>query len=212
MTTEENQEYKYETIGEPMSYVKDNLMPNEKILYTARVHPAIFLPSFFTFLITIVIFIYGVSNSTIVSEVGSPTPQVNSNNLMGSMMLCFFVFLLLYSVLLGLQAFIVSFTTEFAITNRRIIAKTGFIRRHTLEMLITKVESVSVNQNILGRLMNFGTVIVTGTGGTREGFRAIGNPIKVRKNINQMIEQYGQIYNSYQQRTSNPDTNQFPNT
>jgi uncharacterized membrane protein YdbT with pleckstrin-like domain len=181
-----------------MSYVKDNLMPNEKVLFTARLHFAIFVPSIFAFLITIALFIYGLSNSGMVSKAGSPTPQVNSINLMGSMLLCLSVLLFVYSVLLGLQAVIVMLTTEFAITNRRVIAKTGFIRRHTLEMLLSKIESVSAKQNVLGRLLNFGTVTVTGTGGTREGFRAIVDPIGVRKNINQIIEGYIQ----YQQKQS----------
>ena len=85
-------------------------------------------------------------------------------------------------------------------TNRRVIAKHGFIRRHTLEMLLSKVESVTVSQNILGRLLNFGSVTVTGTGGTKESFRAIVEPIAVRKKINNIIEGYMQ----HQQKLSNP--------
>ena len=182
-----------------MSYVKDNLMPNEKVLYTARVHPAVFLPSIVLFVMTIFIFIYGLSNAAMVSQAGSPPPQATAGNLVGSMLLCVSGFMFLYSILLGLQAIIVMFTTEFAVTNRRVIAKTGFIRRHTLEMLLPKIESVSVNQNVLGRLLNFGTVTVTGTGGTKESFRAIVEPIGVRKKINQIIEGYMQ----YQQKLSN---------
>jgi uncharacterized membrane protein YdbT with pleckstrin-like domain len=182
-----------------MSYVKDNLMPNEKVLYTAHVHPAVFLPSLFSFVMTIALFIYGLSSAVVVSEAGSPPAQVTAGNLAGSMLLCFSGFLFLYSILLGLQAVIVMFTTEFAVTNRRVIAKTGFIRRHTLEMLLSKIESVSVNQNILGRLLNFGTVTVIGTGGTKESFRAIVEPVGVRKKINQIIEGYMQ----YQQKLSN---------
>lgn len=181
-----------------MGYVKDNLMPNEKIFFTARVHPAVFLPSIVTFVMTIALFIYGLSNAAVISKPGSPPPQVDASNLIGGMLLCVSGFLLLYSILLGVQAAIVMLTTEFAVTNRRVIAKTGFIRRHTLEILLSKVESVSVNQNILGRLLNFGTVTVTGTGGTRESFRAIVDPIDVRKKINQIIEGYMQ----YQQKLS----------
>jgi uncharacterized membrane protein YdbT with pleckstrin-like domain len=59
-------------------------------------------------------------------------------------------------------------------------------------MLLPKIESVSVNQNILGRLLNFGTVTVTGTGGTMESFRAIIEPLAVRQKINQIIEGYMQ--------------------
>jgi uncharacterized membrane protein YdbT with pleckstrin-like domain len=90
------------------------------------------------------------------------------------------------------------FTTEFAVTNRRLIAKTGLIRRQTLEILLSKVESVSVDQNILGRVLNFGTVTVTGTGGTSESFLAIVDPINVRNKINQIIE--GQM--QYQEKLS----------
>lgn len=72
-------------------------------------------------------------------------------------------------------------------------------------MLLSKIESVAVHQNILGRILNFGTVTVTGTGGTKESFRAIIEPIAVRKKINQIIEGYMQAYNQYQQqKTINP--------
>jgi uncharacterized membrane protein YdbT with pleckstrin-like domain len=182
-----------------MGYIKDNLMPNEKIFFTARVHPAVFLPSVVLFVMTVAIFIYGLSNAAIVSKAGSPPPEITATAMMGSVVLCFSGFLFLYSILLGLQAVIVMFTTEFAVTNRRVVAKTGFIRRHTLEMLLPKIESVSVNQNVLGRLLNFGTVTVTGTGGTKESFRAIVEPIDVRKKINQIIEGYMQ----HQQKISN---------
>jgi uncharacterized membrane protein YdbT with pleckstrin-like domain len=85
------------------------------------------------------------------------------------------------------QAIIIMVSTEFGVTNRRIIAKTGFIRRQSLEILLSKVESVFVNQTILGRMLNFGTVTVTGTGGTRGSFRAIVNPIEIRKEINLLL-------------------------
>jgi len=172
-----------------MSYIKDNLMPNEKVLFTARVHPAVFLPSIFVFVMTIAFFIYGLRNA--------------AENGAGIIFLCFSGFLFIYSILLGLQAVIVMFTTEFAVTNRRVIAKTGFIRRHALEILLSKVESVSVNQSVLGRLLNFGTVTVTGTGGTKESFRAIADPVRVRNKINQIIE----LYFERQQKISNGQTN-----
>ena len=181
-----------------MSYVKDNLMPNEKVLFTARVHAAVFLPSITSFVMTIALFIYGLSKAVVVGKSGSP-PPVTTGNLLGSMLLCVSGFMLLYSVLLGVQALVVMFTTEFAVTNRRVIAKTGFIRRHTLEMLLPKVESISVHQNVLGRLLNFGTVTIIGTGGTKESFRAIVDPIGVRKKIHQIIEGYMR----YQQKLSN---------
>ena len=74
-------------------------------------------------------------------------------------------------------------TTELAVTNRRIIHKTGLIRRHTVEMTRGQVESVDVDQSILGRFMNFGDIVVHGTGTTPEPFRFIADPLKFRSAI-----------------------------
>ena len=177
----------------PMSYVNDNLMPNEKVLYNARIHPAIFLPSTLSFVLTIAIGIYAFTSAR------QPGTSVLALSSISAVFFCLSGLLLIYSVVLGLQAVIVMFTTEFVVTNRRVIAKTGFIRRHTLEMLLAKIESVAVNQGILGRLMNFGMVTVTGTGGTKESFRSIVGPFAVRKKISQIIEEYTQTYSQQQE-------------
>jgi uncharacterized membrane protein YdbT with pleckstrin-like domain len=189
-----------------MSYIQDNLMPNENVLFTARIHPAVFLPSIASFIFTILVFIYGFSQAATISTTGTPPPTIiEAKTIAGMFLLCFSGFLFLYSLLLGLQALIIMFATEFGVTNRRVIAKTGFIRRHTLEMLLPKIESVAVRQNIFGRLLDFGTVTVTGTGGTKESFRAIVEPVIVRKKINQVIEGSMQASNQVQeQRVSNP--------
>ncbi|MDP2994194.1 MAG: PH domain-containing protein [Anaerolineales bacterium] len=183
-----------------MSYVKDNLMPDEKVLFSARIHPAIFLPSILSFLVTFAFCVYAFSVAGR-QNITSSTPSTTS--LFSSMIFCITGILFFYSFLLGLQALIIMLTTEFAVTNRRVIAKMGFIRRHTLEMLLLKIESVAVQQSILGRLLNFGTVTVTGTGGTREGFKAIVEPLAARSKINQIIEHYTKAY-AQQQGTLNP--------
>jgi uncharacterized membrane protein YdbT with pleckstrin-like domain len=76
-------------------------------------------------------------------------------------------------------------TTEIAVTNKRIIYKTGFITRHTAEMNMDKVASVDVDQSVLGRLFDFGSVQILGTGGARsiERLDRIGGPIKLRNAI-----------------------------
>ena len=70
---------------------------------------------------------------------------------------------------------------EFAVTNRRVIAKAGMIGRRTLELNLDKIESVRVDQSILGRILGYGTVEVIGTGGTREAFNFISKPLDCRK-------------------------------
>lgn len=76
--------------------------------------------------------------------------------------------------------------SEFVVTNRRIIIKTGFIARSTLEMNLSKIESVNVDQSVSGRIFNFGSITIIGTGGTRETFRNISKPLNFRKAFQEM--------------------------
>lgn len=72
-------------------------------------------------------------------------------------------------------------STEIAITNRRVIAKFGFIRRHTVEINLEKVESLRVEQGFMGRFLNFGTIFVGGTGSTLEPIPDIADPLVFRR-------------------------------
>ena len=157
-----------------MGYIENNLLPNEKVLLKANIHSAIFLSAVVELFVATIFFVVAV-NSNPVDD-------------FGWVWWLFALVSLVHAVVLGIKALIVVMTTEFGVTNRRIIAKKGFIRRHTLEMLLLQVESVSVEQSLIGRLMNFGIVRVIGTGGTKESFRAIVDPLKVRRVIHRMIE------------------------
>ena len=70
-------------------------------------------------------------------------------------------------------------TSEFGVTNKRVIIKVGFLRRKTLELLLRHVEAISVDQSVMGRLLNYGSVTLTGTGGVREVFHNISKPLGV---------------------------------
>ncbi len=72
-------------------------------------------------------------------------------------------------------------TDEFVITNKRIIMKTGVISRNIFEMTASHIESINVDQTIMGRIFNYGTVIIVGSGGTRESFPDIAAPVKFRQ-------------------------------
>jgi Bacterial PH domain len=74
-------------------------------------------------------------------------------------------------------------TSELVITDRRVLIKVGFIQRHTFEMFISKIESVAVFQSMLGRLFNYGTVEIRGTGGSSESFATIAAPLPFRDAI-----------------------------
>lgn len=79
------------------------------------------------------------------------------------------------------------YTSEYVITNRRIIIKVGLIARNTLEMNLSKIESVNVNQSILGRILGFGSITVIGTGGTQESFSGIANPMAFRQRFQELV-------------------------
>ena len=74
-------------------------------------------------------------------------------------------------------------SSEFAVTNKRVIWKEGIISRTTGEMTLGKIENVQVEQSVVGRILNYGTVALVGTGGTRESFDLIGAPLRFRKAI-----------------------------
>ena len=79
-------------------------------------------------------------------------------------------------------------TTELVLTDRRIITKRGLISRDTLEMNLSKVESVRVNQGLLGRILNYGDVTVVGTGASPEPLRGIANPLELRRRLGEVMQ------------------------
>src|SRR5919108_829036 len=74
-------------------------------------------------------------------------------------------------------------TSEFAVTSMRLIFKVGLVARYTTELLLSKVESISVTQGLSGRMLNYGDLIVTGTGGAREVFRRVHDPVGFRNQV-----------------------------
>jgi len=77
--------------------------------------------------------------------------------------------------------------TEFGVTNRRILIKVGLVRRHSIEILLNKVEGVQVDQGVMGRIFNYGSVLVSGLGGTRESFRDVARPLEFRRRVQESI-------------------------
>ena len=112
---------------------------------------------------------------------------VNSNLITGEFVVFetkyhWVIFFSLKSILtLGLSAVYRRWVDEFVITNKRVVIKTGFIARKTLELNLSKIESVGVDQSIMGRLLGYGSISIVGTGGTNESFHKISDPISFRK-------------------------------
>ncbi|HEY0369046.1 MAG TPA: PH domain-containing protein [Chthoniobacterales bacterium] len=77
-------------------------------------------------------------------------------------------------------------SSELVVTNLRVLIKTGVIRRQTLEMFVSKVESIAVDQSFLGRMLDYGTVVIRGTGGFQEPFETIARPLEFRNCVQRL--------------------------
>jgi hypothetical protein len=73
------------------------------------------------------------------------------------------------------------------VTDKRVIIKVGWIQRRTLETMLGKVEGIGVDQTVIGRMLNFGTITVTGTGGTQERFTNIAAPLEFRRQVQAQV-------------------------
>ncbi len=95
--------------------------------------------------------------------------------------------MLLILIITGVPSLINYKTSEFGVTNKRVLAKYGFIRRRSTEILLTKVEGIIVDQGILGRSLGYGSVIISGTGSLKNQFKEISNPLEFRKIVQNQI-------------------------
>jgi len=153
-----------------MGYIEQNLMPGELISYHTRLHWIVFVSPIFLIVFGFVFSLSLHSHAlTVFAIVG--------------------LILFFSGILLGAARFIAYKSSEFAVTNKRVLIKIGFIQRHSLELLLQKVEGIGVDQNISGRIFGYGTIIVTGTGGTKEAFKDIENPLEFRKKVQQSLSQ-----------------------
>ena len=151
-----------------MKYVERVLQPDETIVYLTSLHWLIYSRAVGLALLAVVCLI--------------ASGQVNGQAAGIALEMAGGVLALL-AALAALRAVIMRATTELAITDRRVIYKTGILQRHTLEMNRSKIETVGVDQSILGRLLGYGTIIVRGTGGSFEPIPFIGEPLAFRNHI-----------------------------
>ena len=100
------------------------------------------------------------------------------------------VFILAYGIglIFCLLAFINRKTSEFAVTNRRAILKTGFIARKAFDISLDKVEGIIIEQGIFGRMLGYGTVIVRGTWGSSQPFHRVSDPFMFKRNVDEAME------------------------
>ena len=150
----------------PMSYVQRVLQPGEVLIYRTRLHWLIYARPVVLLVAALVVFGFAETRTDL------HLPLLVLAGLLAAI-----------GILDGAAAALRRVTTELAVTDHRVIYKRGIIGRYTIEMARAKVESVDVQQGIMGRALNYGTVLVRGTGGSLEPFRDVEDPIRFRSAI-----------------------------
>ncbi len=149
-----------------MSYLNKVLQPGEVFTRIAHLHWRIYFRAIFFGVLAIVFFILGYEHY-------SYRPYaVILGLVLSAVALLFFV-----------GAWFRQMTLEMAVTNKRVLYKRGFININTLEMNLDKVETVAVQQSIIGRLLDYGKVHIKGTGQSMERLDFIAAPIELRNAI-----------------------------
>ena len=145
-----------------MSYIDRNLIEGERVVYRTRLHWLVFaMPILFTIVVLM------------------PAAWVLYN---GSGQAFAWVPLVI-ALLVLLPAFIKRQSSDFAVTNKRVMMKSGVMTTRSVELLLNKIEAIAVDQSLAGRMFGYGNIVVTGSGGTREAFSHIQSPLEFRRAV-----------------------------
>ena len=145
-----------------MSYIDRNLIEGERVVYRTRLHWLVFaMPILFTIIVLMPAawFLYNGSGQA------------------------FAWVPLVIALLVLLPAFIKRQSSDFAVTNKRVMMKSGVMTTRSVELLLNKIEAIAVDQSLAGRMFGYGNIVVTGSGGTREAFSHIQSPLEFRRAV-----------------------------
>jgi uncharacterized membrane protein YdbT with pleckstrin-like domain len=152
-----------------MRYVDSVLQPGEAVRHVSSLHWTLYAPGALLWIAAAVIAL---------ARPDAATHWIGHAVAVAAAWLCFAT-----GVVLITRAWFKWWTTEIAVTDRRVVSKTGFIWRNTTEMHMDKVESVEVKQSILGRIFDYGDVEIRGVGAGLEPLRMIARPLELRNRI-----------------------------
>jgi uncharacterized membrane protein YdbT with pleckstrin-like domain len=145
-----------------MSYVDSNLLEGERVMYRTRLHWRLFVPP--------ILF------ALIVSIPLAWIAYAETWNVFAWIPLAI-------ALLWFLAALIRRQTSEFVVTNKRVLMKVGVFTVRSIELLLAKVEAIAVHQSLTGRVLGYGDIVLTGSGGTKEPFSTIQSPLAFRNAV-----------------------------
>jgi len=150
-------------------YIDDILQPGEKVLYSTNAHWIFYLPGILAWIVALMLLVLA--------------RLATSEGVITLLCLLAAAVVALAALYWTVKAWFHRFTTETDVTNLRVVHKTGFITRKTFEMSLDKVESVDVDQSIMGRILNYGDVTILGVGEGKQKIATIASPLAFRNSI-----------------------------
>lgn len=149
-------------------YIDDILQPGEKVLYSATAHWIVYWQAILCWIVAAL----ALTGARMIVSEGVTVTGLAVAAIVGGAALIY-----------SMKAWFHRWTTETDVTTERVVHKTGFIKRSTFEMNIDKVESVDVEQSVLGRLLGYGDVTILGVGEGKKTIRCISSPLDFRSHI-----------------------------
>jgi uncharacterized membrane protein YdbT with pleckstrin-like domain len=160
-----------------VGYIENNLIPGETVLYKTRLHWIVLL-----WALVAGVFLVGAGLALLVGAY-----QASAQSDSRAAMIIVGLVLLVAAAVFVAVGLVRRNSTEMAVSNKRVLIKTGFFARKSIEVLLSKVESIGVDESALGRILGYGSVIIRGTGGTFETFSQIAHPNEFRRQVQQQI-------------------------
>lgn len=146
-----------------MSFIEENLIDGEKVSYQGKLHWIVLFWPIFWLVVTICVF-----------------AVVGDQYYLGK-------FCILAVLITGASPLFRFATSEYGITNKRVIVKTGIFSIDSTEVMINKIEDVQVHQGFLGWIVGYGSITIVGTGGTKDPLTMISSPLEFRKKLQEQI-------------------------
>lgn len=161
-----------------MRYIKNTLLEGEDIIYATRPHWIIFLSAGLALLGSLLVVVFG---------------SAFLNFSLGFIQLPFYALIAWALFFVALYYAVVAFvrysTSEYGVTNKRVIMKVGWIARDAFDTFVARIEGIKVWQSVLGRILGYGTITVIGTGGTSDSFLNVRDPLQFRRMVQEQIDQ-----------------------
>lgn len=146
-----------------MGFIDQNLLSNEKLLYNTKLHWIIFSGPVALFILSLLF-------------LSSSEKAAGLRN-----------YLIFLAIVWVIAKFITFKNSEFGITNQRVMLKVGWIKRASVELLLSQIESIEVDQKTFGRIFDYGTIVVNGTGNAKYAFNKIEKPLEFRKQLQEQL-------------------------